>query len=121
MAGKIDARGQPLCAFRAGEFPQPGTSRLHDVHAVQHIEALDRRGADDLGGKPHQHRARTDNVAHRRLADGQFLPTPEPRVFRERGDGLGERTGEVEEKPVLSLAITATYGKMLLITGSLCS
>src|SRR5262249_39357824 len=87
---------------------------------MQHIDAIDRRRADDFARPLHRHLDGMDDVTHQGFADGQFLPTPEPRVFRERGDGLGERTGEIEEKPVLSLAITATYGKMLLITGSLC-
>ena len=77
-----------------------GRAVLHDVQAVQHIQPLDRRGADDLNGKPHRHRAGPDDVAHECFAHGQFLPTHEPRVFRKRGDGRGERTVEIEEKPV---------------------
>ena len=42
-----------------------GRAVLHDVHAVQHIQPLDRRGADDLDRKPHRHLAGTDDVAHR--------------------------------------------------------
>src|SRR5262249_30288378 len=34
-----------------------GTRRLHDLGTVQHIEAFDRGGPDDLGGKPHRRRA----------------------------------------------------------------
>src|SRR5262249_3747353 len=64
------------------------TRRLHDVHAMQHIEALNRRGADDLDGEPHRHQAGPDDVAHR------------------------------QEKPVFIAGYKAPYGKKLLITGS---
>src|SRR5215467_708901 len=67
-------RALPGHAHAAAEIGgREGTRRLHHVGAVQHIEALDRRGADDLGGKPHRHRAGPDDVAHHRLAHLEFF------------------------------------------------
>src|SRR5215831_5710010 len=98
-------RALPGHAHAAAEIGgREGTRRLHHVGAVQHIEALDRRGADDLGGKPHRHRAGPDDVAHHRLAHLEFFAASELRVFRKRGDGRGERTGQIEEKGKLRLA-----------------
>src|SRR5437660_8261371 len=82
-----------------------GTHRPHDLCAVQHVEALDRRGAYDLGGKPHRHRAGTDDVAHRGLAHRELLCAGKLRVFGKTRDRLIERAAQVEEHAWASGAI----------------
>jgi hypothetical protein len=86
---------------------------LHDVGAMQHIEALDRRGADDLDGKPHRHRARADDVTHRRLAHREFFCTCELRVFGKRRDRLVERGAQIEEEPRPGGAVVAAPAQRL--------
>src|SRR5262249_9205962 len=65
------------------------------------------RGADDLDGEPHRHRAGPDDVAHRRLAHGEFLSARELQVFGKRRDRLVEGGAQIEKQPRPGGAVVA--------------
>ena len=68
VAGKTEARGQPLYAFCAGEFPQPGTEGAGN--RARHRAGLD--FGDDRKSRRHRH------LARRGAARSRLTPTSSP-------------------------------------------
>ena len=74
---------------------------------MQDVDALDRRGADDLGRKPHRHRARPDDVAHAGFAHGDSCAVRELRVFRKARHRRLEGADEIEKQARASGAVVS--------------
>ena len=99
-------RALPQHAHAPAEIGGPvGSHRLRDLRAVQHVDALDRRGAEHFHGKPHRHRAGPDDVAHQRLAHEPFLGGTKLRVVGEAHHRRIEGAGEVKAQPRAGRAV----------------
>ena len=110
-------RALPKDAQAAAEVGRSiGTNGMSDLRAVEDVDALDRRGADDLGRKPHGDRARADDVSHQRIANQGFpgfLCAGELRVLGKGGYGLRERAVQIEIKPRAGGAVMASAPQRL--------
>src|SRR5262249_19305241 len=84
-----------------------GTRRLHDLAAMQHVDAIDRRGADDFSREPHRHLAGAEDVAKECFANCKFLGGRELGVLGKAGDRLLERAAQIEEYPRAGGAVVA--------------
>ena len=90
-----------------------GSDRLCHVRTVQHIDPLDRRGADDFGRNPHRHRTRPYDVAHQCLAYRKFLSRSKPWIFRKSGHRLIERSMQIEEDACPGRAVVLSAAQRL--------
>ncbi len=89
-----------------------GTKRLRDRRSVQDIDPFDRRGSDHFGSNPHRHTARANDVSHPRTLHRKFRPVRAAGP-RKTGDGLVERSVQIEKDPGAGRSVVAPLPQCL--------
>src|SRR5262249_5721003 len=93
VLGSLPQDANSTAEFGSGVW----TNAMDDAGTMQDIDALDRRRANDLGGKPHRHASGPNDVAHERLPHGTLARRAKLGILGKSGHGLIERAVQIEE------------------------